>query len=106
MIPSEPSPEPGWPPIHCAPRRTSPSASENAGRNHLDLVVCMKDLLDGGLEEARERERQSQRGDVLPGLDRVDRLPRDAQRLRELALREACQRPPVPDVVPHRVKLA
>ena len=45
MIPSEASPEPVWPPIASAANITSPSEAENRGRNHLDLVNCLRILL-------------------------------------------------------------
>ena len=59
------------------------------------------------VEEASESESEGQRGHVLARLDRVDRLPRDPHRLRELCLREAALDPSFPDVVlHHEVKLA
>ena len=42
----------------------------------------MEDLLDASAEEPGDGERQRQRGQVAAGLDRVDRLARDAQLLR------------------------
>src|SRR5262245_51918677 len=51
--------------------------------------VGIEDLLHGGREVAGESERQRQRGGVALGLDRVDGLPRHADRLAEIGLGEA-----------------
>src|SRR5262245_1228509 len=102
MIASETSPSRGLPPIHWTAKNAIPSPSENSGRNHLDLVIDMKHLLHGDAEEAGEGERERQRRRVLAGLDRVDRLPRDAELRPEGALRELALEAELPDVVPHR----
>jgi hypothetical protein len=53
---------------------------------------CLSDriehLLDRCREVPRERQRERQRGRVALRLDRVDRLPRDIDRGRELPLRQ------------------
>src|SRR5437763_1616273 len=92
MIPSETSPEPGWPPIACAPKITPPMPSANSGRNQRDLhMVLIEHLLNGGFEVAGEGERERQRGCVALLFDRIDRLARDLHRFRELALGETPQ---------------
>src|SRR3954447_26862502 len=100
-IPSETRPEPGLPPTHCAASITSPSATATSGRNHFVLVICIEHLLDRYVEVAGERERELERRDVAPRLDRVDRLSRHAERLRKLALREKCVQPPFAYTVFH-----
>src|SRR6478672_2815058 len=85
------TPNPASPPAQAATRFAAPSTTENAGihqrlRNTLCIVVSMKDLLHRAVEEPCQRHRQGQRRRVAPGLDRVDRLPRDAHRLRQLSL--------------------
>lgn len=83
------------PPTHIAASMITPSATETAGINQreqpmirlrLTGPVDMEDLLDGFLEELRECEREGQRRRVTLGLDRVDRLSRNSQRLGQLAL--------------------
>src|SRR5512143_1698704 len=67
---------------------SNPSTRPTAGTNHL-LSVVMEDLLDAAAEEARDGEGQRQRRQIATGLDRIDRLARDAQLLGELALAQA-----------------
>src|SRR4051794_25142525 len=86
---------------HCAASITSPSATATSGRNHFVLVICIEHLLDRYVEVAGERERELERRDVAPRLDRVDRLSRHAERLRKLALREKCVQPPFAYTVFH-----
>src|SRR5262245_44492446 len=74
MTASEKSPLPGLPPIHKAASMTKPRPTENRGKNHLDLLICIEYLLDWNSEEASESERERQRRHVLARLDRVDRL--------------------------------
>src|SRR5262249_40261279 len=83
-------------------KNARPSASENSGRNHLDLVIDMEHLLHGNAEETGEGERERERRRVLAGLDRVDRLPRDAELRAERPLRERALDSEVADVVAHR----
>src|SRR5262245_17678330 len=102
VIASETSPSRGLPPIHCTAKNASPSASENSGRNHLDLVIDMEHLLYGDAEETGEGERERERRRVLAGLDRVDRLPRHAELRAERALRERALDSELANVVAHR----
>src|SRR5262249_37820887 len=106
MIPSEARPLQGLPPIHSAASSTSPSATENPGRNHLDLVISIsiEYLLHRRSEEPGQRERERQRGRVALLLDRVDRLARHAHRLGQLPLRQTAVGPQLSDQVPHRRK--
>src|SRR5262249_53390197 len=87
-IANETSPPPGSPPIHCAMKTTPPSATAKSGRNHLDLAIRIEHLLHRRSEEAGQRERERQRRRIALLLDRVDRLPRDLDRRRQLTLRE------------------
>src|SRR5262245_32413984 len=93
----------GSPPIHIAANSSTPRATATAGWNHLDLVSCIEHLLHRNVEVARERKCQRERGGVLLGLDRVDRLPRHTHRRRELRLGQTSLEPPLPDVVSHVV---
>src|SRR4051812_15143255 len=75
------------PPAQSAAKKSSPSATENSGRNH--FVLCsavIEDLLHGQSEIAGERECEWKRRGVSLRLDRVDRLPRDLHCLRQLGL--------------------
>src|SRR5262245_6126141 len=72
------------PPIQIAAIMTIPSPTENAGRNHFDLLICIEHLLHPDAEEPTEGDRERERGDVPAGLDRVDRLPGHVHRLRQL----------------------
>src|SRR5690242_10383875 len=107
-MPNETAPPPGSPPIACAAKIRPPRKTLNSGRNHLDRSglrrsVGTEDLLHWGLEEGGYRERQGQRGRVALGLDRVDRLTRDAEGLAEVGLGEAVLAAQLPDVVSHRL---
>src|SRR5262245_57936540 len=106
MIPSETSPAPGWPALHCAASITSPSATANRGWNHFDLVICIEHLLHCGTEETRERQGERQRRRVLARLDRVDRLPRDLERRAELGLRQPPRHSSLPHVVLHACQVS
>src|SRR4051794_32734481 len=103
-IASEISPPRASPPIHCAARNTTPRATANSGRNHLDLVICIsiEHRLHRRLEEPGERESEGQRGRVALLLDRVDRLTRHAHSRGELPLRELTPRPQLAHPVLHR----
>src|SRR4051794_35704047 len=102
-IASENRPAPGSPPIHCAARKATPSATANSGRNHLDLVICIsiEHRLHRRLEEPGEREGERERRQVALLLDRVDRLPRHPDGRGELALRELSPRPQLAHTVLH-----
>src|SRR5690606_24496732 len=58
-----------------------PAGGDFSGRGR--FFVCMEDLLHGSLEEARDTDRQRQRGVVAAFLDGVDRLPRDPEAFAE-----------------------
>src|SRR5512140_3061337 len=73
---------------------------------HLVTRFVMEDLLESATEEAGEREGQRQRGQVSTGLDGVDGLARDAERVRELALAEPQALAETAHLVLHAVKLA
>src|SRR6185503_12255281 len=90
-IASDSRPARGLPPTQRATSITSPSTTENRGRNHFDLHICssIEHRLHVRLEEPGEREGEGQGGGVALLLDRVDRLPRHVERRTELALREA-----------------
>src|SRR5262245_55773225 len=75
-IANETSPLRGLPPIHCAAKTSTPSATANSGRNHFDLVIPIEHLLHRPAEVAGQGERERQRRQVALLLDRVDRLPR------------------------------
>src|SRR4051812_31457504 len=73
----------------------------------LQLLIrsfMVEDLLDGRLEVVGDGDRERQRREIAPGLDRVDRLPGDAQVLAEITLRQAARRPPLANVVLHACK--
>ena len=61
----------------------------------------MEHLLDMGFEKAREIERETERRQVAPGLDCIDRLARDAERVAEGCLRESSAGAEAADVVFH-----
>src|SRR5690242_3462533 len=90
--PNEKAPAPGFPPSQLAPRMTSPSATENDGRNHLERAMArlrslvIKHLLDRDTEEAGESQGERQRGGVTLVLDRVDGLAGHPHRLGQLPL--------------------
>src|SRR5262245_14322360 len=86
MMPSEITPLVRSPPIPRAMSITTPSATERAGRYHLDLVICTEDLLNWAVEIPGEGQGERQRWGVTLGLDRVDRLPRHVESGGELAL--------------------
>src|ERR1035437_5688114 len=70
------------------------------------MFVVMEEPLDRSTEEPGDGEGQRQGGQIAAGLDRVDRLARDAQLLRELALAEATALTLLAHLVGHGVKLA
>src|SRR5262245_53862516 len=90
MIASDCSPRLGLPPTQRAASNTSPSATENRGRNHFDLGIriSIEHRLHIRLEVPGEGEREREGGGVALLLDRVDRLPRDVERSGQLSLRE------------------
>src|SRR4051812_48674455 len=65
----------------------------------------MGEGLDGRSEEAREGQRERERGEVAAGLDGVDGLAGDAERVGQRALREALGGAAVADVVAHRCQV-
>src|SRR5262249_689645 len=84
--------EPSSPPAQNAVAQATPSATENAGKNHFVLytgTVVIEDLLHRLAEVARERQRERQRGGVPALLDRVGRLSGHLHRLGQLSLRQA-----------------
>src|SRR4249919_2285901 len=90
------TPTPGAPPSQNAPRMRTPRNRLNPGIHHLlrhhslcTRAVSMKDLIHRSTEEPRECDGQGKRRGVALLLDRVDRLARDAHRLRKLLLGEA-----------------
>src|SRR6476619_3773319 len=101
-------PPPGSSFDHCTARNSRPMPTQNPGASHFDLCIriCIEDLLNGTGEEPREGDRERQRRRVAAGLDRVDRLPRDAHLGGEPALGQARRRAQLSDEVLHAVKLA
>src|SRR5262245_53441613 len=65
-------------------------------------AVGAEDLLDLELEERGDGEGQRQAGVVLAGLDRVDRLARHAEALRQIALRPAVLAAELANAIVHR----
>jgi hypothetical protein len=65
-----------------------------------DAIV--EDLLDGAVEQARDRERQRQAGVIAAAFQRDDGLPRDVQPVRQVRLRPAAGGAEVPDAVVHQ----
>src|SRR4051794_7073048 len=103
---NEKTPPRASPPIHCATKTATPSATQKSGRNHFVLVrFVIEHLLDCCFEGAREREGEGERRRVAPLLDRVDRLPGHVDGGRELPLREPAHRPAVFHVVLHLLRL-
>src|SRR5262249_10602129 len=101
MIPSDTSPPSGLPPIHCATKIATPRATANVGMNHFVLAIRIEHLLHGGAEEARQRDRERERGRVPLLFDGVDRLPRHVERRRQVPLRQPSRRPQLAHTVPH-----
>ena len=64
ITPSACSPRERSPPSQIAAIITIPRPTENPGKNHLDLLICIEHLLDRDAEELAEREREGQRGGV------------------------------------------
>ena len=90
---------------------TTGIGAETARRLHskganVALVGLEPDLLEGLAEEAADGEGERQRRQVPAGLDRVDRLSRDAKLLGESALTQATTLPQLSHLVRHAVKLA
>src|SRR5206468_7665778 len=52
----------------------------------VSLMLIIENVLDMLVEQARELERERERGIVLAGLDRVDRLARHAEAAAKLGL--------------------
>src|SRR4051812_29969802 len=76
-----------WPPIAYAANTSPPSARVKADTAHFGYLrgaVDMEDLLDAVVEVASERDRQGKRRGVALGLDGVDGLAGNAERLAEV----------------------
>src|SRR5262245_10659126 len=103
MIANEIKPWLRLPPTQKAASAPAPSTAETAANHHLGirLAVNVENLLHRSPEEARERDRERQRGEIPPLLDRHDRLTGHAHRGGQLDLREASLRPQLPDHVLH-----
>src|SRR3954469_2452281 len=91
MTARPPSPWSRWSPIQEAARMSRPRKTQKPGihqrlRQNGLVLVDMEHLLYGRAEEARQHDRQGQRGRVALLLDGVDRLARDIHRLRQLLL--------------------
>src|SRR2546423_12188752 len=69
------------------------------------VPVVMEHLLHSGAEKPGDADGQRQRGIVAALLDRVDRLPRDAERMAQILLRQAFGLAQGPHVVPHEWKV-
>lgn len=69
-----------------SPRITTPSPSENTGRNYLERITArLPSLITGHLlDRGTERDRQRKRGGVAVVLDRFDGLAPHPHRLRQL----------------------
>jgi hypothetical protein len=82
-----------------SPRITTPSPSENTGRNYLERITARLPSLitEHLLDRGTERDRQRKRGGVAVVLDRFDGLAPHPHRLRQLPLGRA---PPDPQRAP------
>src|SRR5664279_1902776 len=94
-----------WRPSSAA-AKSRPRTKPIAGTTHLVRPVVMEHLLDASIEESSDDEGQRQRRQIAAGLDRVDRLTRDAQGLGQLPLAEAQAFAQLAHLVGHAVKLA
>src|SRR5512146_1809012 len=93
------------PPMSSAIAMSMPMGTPTAMAGYLAMSFITEDLLHRAAEEPADGDREREGWQVASGLDRVDRLARDRQTGRELALAESQTLAQLPDLVLHAVKV-